>query len=108
VVKISPAALVEAKLELDVGTGIKGIDKLMQLQIWERILNAIIQSQAALQEFDIVKFLTFFASMAGDKTDLAQFRRTTPPTMGPDGKPIAGPTAVPGAAGNKVGGLGAA
>jgi hypothetical protein len=108
IVKISPAALVEAKLELDVGTGIKGIDKLMQLQIWERILNAIIQSQAALQEFDIVKFLTFFASMAGDKTDLAQFRRTTPPTMGPDGKPIAGPTAVPGAAGNKVGGLGAA
>lgn len=76
--EISPADIIGAKIELDVGTGLKGIDRLMQLQIFQYITNAVIQSQQGIQEIDIVKLLTYVANLAGDKTDLSQFKRAVP------------------------------
>lgn len=94
--QIAPVDLIDAKLELDVGTGLKGIDRLMELQIWQYITNAVIQSQQGIQEIDIVKLLTYVANLAGDRTDLSQFRRTAPaPGTAPAGTPGApSPTPV--------------
>lgn len=78
--EISPSDIVGAKIELDVGTGLKGIDRLMQLQIFQYITNSVIQSQQGIQEIDLVKLLTYVANLAGDKTDLSQFRRVGPPS----------------------------
>jgi hypothetical protein len=89
--QISTVDLINAAIELDIGTGLKGIDRLMQIQIFRDILNAVIQSQQALTEIDIVKLLNYFSSLAGDRTDLTQFRRTTPPPAPPEpGNPEAG------------------
>lgn len=89
--EVSPSDIIDAKIELDVGTGLKGIDRLMQLQIFQYITNAVIQSQQGIQEIDIVKLLTYVANLAGDKTDLSQFRRPVP--LAPPGGPAGGPTA---------------
>lgn len=75
---ISPADLIDAKIELDVGTGLRGIDRLMQIQIMKDILTLVVQSQQAIQEIDLVSLLNYIAGLAGDKTDLAQFKRPSP------------------------------
>lgn len=67
--------LVDAQIEYEIGTGLKGIDRLITVQIIRDVLNGIIQSQQAIAEFDIVALLNYFATLAGDKTDLRQFRR---------------------------------
>lgn len=80
------ADLIDAEIEFDVGTGLKGLDRLMQLQIWQTLMNAVLQSQQAIQEIDIVALLNYVSTLAGDRTDLTQFRRQTPlpqPGQGP-------------------------
>lgn len=67
--------LVEAEIEYEIGTGLKGIDRLITVQIIRDVINGVIQSQQAIAEFDIVSLLNYFATLAGDKTDLRQFRR---------------------------------
>lgn len=72
---IAVAELVAANIQFDIATGLKGLDRLMQIQIMKDVLNAVIQSKEALAEIDIVKFLNYFSTLAGDRTDLTQFRR---------------------------------
>ena len=67
--------LVASEIEYEIGTGLKGIDRLITVQIIRDVLNGVIQSQQAIAEFDIVSLLNYFATLAGDKTDLRQFRR---------------------------------
>lgn len=90
---------IDKEVEHDVGVGIKGLDRLMTIQILRDVLNAVIQSRQAIQEIDIVKFLNYFSTLAGDRTDLTQFRRTAanpapqvPPSQAPIGLPGGGPT----------------
>jgi hypothetical protein len=70
--------IVAAGIEYEIGTGLKGIDRLITVQIMRDVLNFIIQSQQALTEFDVVSLVNYFATLAGDKTDLRQFRRGAP------------------------------
>lgn len=76
---LSIGDLVDAGIEYDIGTGLKGIDRLMTIQIIRDVVNSVIQSQQAIAEIDIVKLLDHYSSLAGDKTDLTQFRRQPPP-----------------------------
>jgi len=80
--------IVEANIEYEIGTGLKGLDKLMQLQILRDILQFVIQSQQALQEIDIVAFLDYYMTLAGDRTDFRQFRRKTPAIDPTTGQPL--------------------
>ena len=80
--------IVEANIEYEIGTGLKGLDKLMQLQIVRDILQFVIQSQQALQEIDIVAFLDYYMTLAGDRTDFRQFRRKTPAIDPTTGQPL--------------------
>lgn len=68
--------IVDAQIEYEIGTGLKGIDRLITVQIIRDVINGVIQSQQAIAEFDIVSLLNYFATLAGDKTDLRQFRRS--------------------------------
>ena len=70
------ATVLKENVELDVGSGLKGLDRLMMVQVLETILSLILQSQAALEEIDILSLLNYFTSLAGDKTNLKQFRKT--------------------------------
>jgi len=93
---ISPSDLIDADIEFDVGTGLKGIDRLIQMQVMKEILTACLQSQQAIQELDIVALLNYIASIAGERTDLAQFRRQQPLPAQP---PAPGNAQVPPATG---------
>lgn len=92
--------IVDAEIEYEIGTGLKGIDRLITVQILRDVINSLIQSQQGIAEVDIVALLNYFASLAGDKTDLRQFRRgapgmapavvATPPGSAPPGAPQPG------------------
>ncbi len=95
-------SIVAAQVEYDIATGLKGLDRLMQIQILRDAMNMIIQSQQGIAEIDIVKLLNYFMSLAGDRTDLTQFRRAIQPGIpgqpGQPGQPVAPGAAPPGAA----------
>lgn len=75
---INPSQLRESKLELEMAGGLKGLDRLMVAQVARDILMAILQSQQAMAEIDVVKFIDYYTSVAGDKTDMTAFRRQAP------------------------------
>lgn len=70
------ANLVNSKLEYDIGTGIRGLDRLTILENIKEILNYAIQSSQANQRIDIVKLLDYATSLTGDKTDFNAFELT--------------------------------
>lgn len=105
---ISIADLVAANIQFDIATGLKGLDRLMQIQIMKDVLNACIQSPQVLAEIDIVKFLNYFSTLAGDRTDLTQFRRVaTQPPVGTQTPPNAQGAPAPPVKGNLAPQLGA-
>lgn len=82
-----------AGIEYEIGTGLKGMDRLMTIQILRDIITSLLQSQQGMAEIDIVALLDYFMSLAGDRTDLKQFRRKTPmidPATGQPTQPAAG------------------
>lgn len=72
------SSLVEAQVEFDISTGLKGLDRLMTIEILHDVVNGVLQSQQAIAEIDIVKLLNYYTSLAGDRTDLTQFRKAPP------------------------------
>ena len=54
----------------------KGLDKLLTVNVLKETLHAIIQNQAALQEFDVPGMLNYIATLAGEESDLTRFRRS--------------------------------
>jgi hypothetical protein len=81
---------VAAEVEYDISTGLKGLDRLMMLEIMKDVVNGILQSQQGIAEIDIVKLLDYYFSLAGDRTDLNQFRKA-PPVAGQPGAAQAQP-----------------
>lgn len=95
--EITPDKLVAAKVEFDIATGLKGIDRLMHIQIMRDIITSVIQNKEAMQEFDVPLLLAYFAALSGEHTDLSQFRRKTPLVAPPDGSAAAAPSVPAGA-----------
>lgn len=77
-VEIVPAKLRGVDLNAMIGEGLQSIDKLMIIHLLHDVINAILQSQQASQELDIVNLLNYWTTLIGDKTDLNQFRRSKP------------------------------
>lgn len=75
---VDMAAVRDMQLEYTIGEGLQGMDKLMTMSVLKDIIMAVIQSQQALQEIDMVALLDYWTSLLGDKTDLSQFRRQQP------------------------------
>lgn len=74
--QITPQQLVEAKIEFDVGTGLKGIDRLMQVSIFKDTMSYLFQTKDAQQEYDLLGLLSYVTQLAGFETDLSQFKKT--------------------------------
>ena len=90
----SMGEIASAGIEYEIGTGLKGLDRLMTIQILRDIITSLLQSQQGLQEIDIVSLLNYFMTLAGDRTDLRQFRRKTPMVDPKTGQVIPPPGAV--------------
>jgi hypothetical protein len=77
-VKLNPDEYRNSNLEFAVSDGLKGIDRMSLIETMKEIVTVIIQSQQAIQEIDVVALFSYMTSLAGDKTDLAQFKKKIP------------------------------
>lgn len=67
------ASLIGTSAEYDIGTGLRGIDRMILLNTYFELLNYINQNQQAIQRIDIVKLLNYVSTLSGDHADLSQF-----------------------------------
>lgn len=73
-VEINPSDFRNTKIEFAISEGLKGIDKLSMIMNIKEVLNAILQSQQANQQINVVEVINYWTSMLGDKTDFSQFQ----------------------------------
>ena len=76
---LNPSQFRDLDIDLMIGEGVQGIDKLMTIHLLHDVINAILQSQQAAEEIDIVALLNYWTTLVGDKTNLNQFRRQASP-----------------------------
>lgn len=89
--QITPQQLLEAKIEFDIGTGLKGIDRLQQVSIFKEIMGYLFQMKDIGAQVDVLKLLSYVTQIAGFKSDLSQFRVAQPgATIGDNSDPNAG------------------
>lgn len=80
--KITPVALLEAQIEFDVGTGLKGLDRLMQVSIFKELMSYLFQIKDIGQQVELLDLLSYVTQIAGFETDLSQFKKVQPTTPG--------------------------
>lgn len=81
--QITPADLLDAQIEFDVGTGLKGIDRLMQVSIFKDLMSYLFQVKGMDQQVDLLGLLSYVTQIAGFETDLTQFRIQPPAAIVP-------------------------
>jgi len=64
----------EKNLEFDTGEGIQGIDRLMIVHLLHDIINALLQSQEAQKQVDIVGLIDYWTKLFGLRIDINQFK----------------------------------
>jgi len=72
-IEVNPAEFRDTKLEFSISDGLKGLDKMSITMAIKEVLNTIVQSQQASQQFDVVAMINYWTSLLGDKTDFSQF-----------------------------------
>lgn len=77
-VNITPKMILDAAIEFDIGTGLKGMDRLMQVSIFKDLMSYLFQVKGMDQQVDLLGLLSYVCQMAGFKTDLSQFRLRSP------------------------------
>jgi hypothetical protein len=93
-VEVDPAKFRDANIRYNIGSGLKGLDRLMIVTIMKDILMTAIQNREAMQELDIIKMMNYVSTLAGEDTDIEQFRRQQPeqPPQPQQQLPQGGPT----------------
>lgn len=75
---ITPQQILEAKIEFDIGTGLKGLDRLMQTGIFKDLMSYLFQVPGMATQVDMLGLLSHVTKIAGFETDLTQFRINSP------------------------------
>lgn len=78
IISVDPKQLRGANIEFDIGDGLKGLDRLALVMNIKEVLNAVLQSQQAAQQIDIVGVINYWTSLLGDGTDFRQFKIASP------------------------------
>lgn len=85
--EINPSELRTLGIEYVIGTGLRGLDRLMLVNLIKDVVNRLIQSPAASEQIDILGLVNYWATLAGDNFDLNQFRKQPQqPAAGPGGE----------------------
>lgn len=77
-VQVTPKMILDAQIEFDIGTGLKGMDRLMQTTIFKDLMGYLFQVKGMDQQVDLLGLLSYVTQIAGFKTDLSQFRIKSP------------------------------
>jgi len=78
IVVIDPKILRNTSVEFTIADGLRGIDKLALTIHMKDMLNAVLQSQQAAAQIDVVAFMNYISTLYGDETDITQFRTQSP------------------------------
>lgn len=83
-VRVNPAQFEESQIEETIGSGLQSMDKITYMAYLQNLINSVLQSQQAASQIDILALLNYMSNLAGDKTDLTQFRLQPQPQQDPD------------------------
>ena len=75
-IEFIPEQVADMDIGFNIGHGIKGLDRLIATDVLLEIVTRVMQSQEAMMQFDIAKLLNYVTSVAGDTTDLTQFKKS--------------------------------
>lgn len=75
---VDPRQFRNAKLMFTLSDGLKGLDRLSLILNIKEVLNAVLQSQQASAQLDVVGIIDYWTSMMGDHTDFRQFKIASP------------------------------
>ena len=73
-----PKQFREAGIVFSISDGLKGLDRMAMILSMKEMLNSILQSAPAQQQFDIVAIVDYYTSLLGDNTDFKQFKLQSP------------------------------
>lgn len=76
--QINPQELRDADLEYIIASGIKGMDKLIVVEMLRDVINMILQSANAIQQIDIIGVIDYWTNLIGEKVDFKSFRIQSP------------------------------
>lgn len=76
--QITPKDILDAAIEFDIGTGLKGLDRLMQVSIFKDLMAYLFQVKGMDQQVDLLGLLSYVTQIAGFETDLSRFRIAQP------------------------------
>lgn len=93
-IPISPTALRNTDFEFKIGEGLKMIDRLTLMSAISDVLNKLLQSQA-IQQTDALGLVNWYAQLAGNETDLTQFRLAQPAPPSQQNSTVGQSTAQP-------------
>lgn len=94
-IEVSPGQIANTNIQFAIGEGLKSIDRMTVVQNLKEIINAIIQNQAALAEFDVPGLLNWWSTLFGVQQDLSAFRRQVTGTPPPPGSVPEGTEGAP-------------
>jgi len=94
--EISPKQFNDLDFEFIIDEGLKQLDRLSLILSMKDVINAILQSPTASQEFDVVGLINYWASLQGDATDLTVFRRPQAQINPETGEPLPNTQPAPG------------
>ena len=77
-VDIKPSEFRSIEIEFKIAEGLKGIDRLMLIELYREVIMAIMQNAQAIQQFDVPGLLNYWSSLMGDETDLSRFKIVNP------------------------------
>jgi hypothetical protein len=78
IIEVNPNQFRNARIELTISDGLKGLDRLSLIMSIKEVLNSILQSQEASNRFDVVALINYWTSLLGDNTDFKQFEAVHP------------------------------
>jgi hypothetical protein len=70
---INPAEFRDANLRFVIGEGLKTLDRMSVITNLRSMVNSIIQSQQASQQFQLPQLLDYLGSLMGEQTNMTQF-----------------------------------
>lgn len=102
-VDVNLEALRSTELPFVIGQGLKALDKESVENKMQNLIFAVLQSQRANEQIDVVGMMDFWVKMMDIDADMEQFR-LQPQAVGPDGQPITGPGITPATGADTLGG----
>ena len=87
---INPREFRDTRIEFTVGDGLKGLDRLALIMHYKELFNSVLQSQQAVAQVDVLKWMNYLSSLFGDHTDFSQFKLVSPiDALPPDQRDLA-------------------